>query len=61
MNTEAKITQMHLYRYDEIYVNRVTGLSSHLVLDHSNDMLYICDTGNQRDIRMNINAQGNRE
>lgn len=45
-----------IYRYDEIYVNRVTGLSSHIVLDHSNDMLYICDTGNQRIIRMNINA-----
>tara|TARA_B100001113_G_C20828423_1_gene499928 strand:- start:58 stop:639 length:582 start_codon:yes stop_codon:yes gene_type:complete len=26
-----------------------------MVLDHSNDMLYICDTGNQRIIRMNIN------
>ena len=44
MNTGAKITQMWLiYRYDEIDVNRVTGLSSHMVLDHSNDMLYICD------------------
>ena len=27
-----------------------------MVLDHPNDMLYICDTGNQRIIRMNINA-----
>lgn len=45
-----------IYRYDEIYVNRVAGLSSHMVLDHSNDMLYICDTGNQRIIRMNINS-----
>lgn len=45
-----------IYRYDEINVNRVVGLSSHMVLDHSNDMLYICDTGNQRIIRMNINA-----
>ena len=27
-----------------------------MVLDYSNDMLYICDTGNQRIIRMNINA-----
>lgn len=45
-----------IYRYDEISVNRVTGLSSHMVLDHSNDMLYISDTGNQRIIRMNINA-----
>ena len=34
-----------IYRYDEIYVNRVAGLSSHMVLDHSNEMLYICDTG----------------
>ena len=45
-----------IYRYDEINVNRVTGLSSHMVLDHSNGMLYICDTGNQKIIRMNINA-----
>jgi len=45
-----------IYRYDEIYVNRVAGLSSHMVLDYSNDMLYICDTGNQRIIRMNINS-----
>ena len=45
-----------IYRYDEINVNRVVGLSSHMVLDHPNDMLYICDTGNQRIIRMNINA-----
>ena len=36
-----------IYRYDEIYVNRVAGLSSHMVLDHSNDMLYICDTGSK--------------
>ena len=27
-----------------------------MVLDHSNEMLYICDTGNQRIVRMNINA-----
>ena len=45
-----------IYRYDEIYVKRVAGLSSHMVIDHSNDMLYICDTGNQRIIRVNINA-----
>ena len=45
-----------IYRYDEIYVKRVAGLSSHMVIDRSNDMLYICDTGNQRIIRVNINA-----
>ena len=45
-----------IYRYDEINVNRVPGLSSHMVLDHSNGMLYICDTGNQKIIRMDINA-----
>ena len=27
-----------------------------MVLDNSNEMLYICDTGNQRIVRMNINA-----
>ena len=27
-----------------------------MVLDHSNEMLYICDTGNQRIVRMNINS-----
>ena len=45
-----------IYRYDEIYVKRVAGLSSHMVIDDSNDMLYICDTGNQRIIRVNINV-----
>ena len=44
-----------IYRYDEIVVDRVAGLSSHLVLDKENGLLYICDTGNQRILRMNIN------
>ena len=45
-----------IYRYDEIVVDRVAGLSSHLVLDQENGLLYICDTGNQRILRMNINS-----
>ena len=45
-----------VYRYDEINIERVSGLSSHMVLDNETGYLYICDTGNQRIIRMNINA-----
>ena len=45
-----------IYRYDEIVVDRVSGLSSHMILDHGTDLLYICDTGNNRIIRMNINS-----
>ncbi len=45
-----------VYRYDEIYIERVSGLSSHMVLDNENGYLYICDTGNQRIIKMNTNT-----
>ena len=45
-----------VYRYDEIEIERVNGLSSHMVLDNENDHLYICDTGNQRIIKMNTNT-----
>ena len=45
-----------IYRYDEIVVDRVTGLSSHMVMDQASDLLYICDTGNQRILRMNTNS-----
>ena len=45
-----------IYRYDEVIVDRVAGLSSHMVVDSLNDMLYICDTGNQRVIRIHINS-----
>ena len=45
-----------VYRYDEIMVNRVSGLSSHIVLDKDSEHLYICDTGNQKIVRMNTNA-----
>ena len=45
-----------VYRYDEIDIARVNGLSSHMVLDNENDHLYICDTGNQRIIKMNTNT-----
>ena len=45
-----------VYRYDEINIERVNGLSSHMVLDNENGHLYICDTGNQRIIKMNTNT-----
>ena len=45
-----------VYRYDEIEIERVNGLSSHMVLDNENGHLYICDTGNQRIIKMNTNT-----
>jgi len=45
-----------VYRYDEVNIERVSGLSSHMVLDNENGFLYICDTGNQRIIKMNTNA-----
>ena len=45
-----------IYRYDEIVVDRVAGLSSHMVMDQESDLLYICDTGNQRILRMNTNS-----
>ena len=45
-----------VYRYDEIDIERVSGLSSHMVLDNETGYLYICDTGNQRIIKMNTNT-----
>ena len=45
-----------VYRYDEVNIERVSGLSSHMVLDDVNDYLYICDTGNQRIIKLSLNA-----
>jgi len=44
-----------VYRYDEINVSRIEGLSSHMVIDYSSGMLYVCDTGNQRILRINTN------
>ena len=45
-----------VYRYDEVVVERVSGLSSHMVIDQGSELLYVCDTGNNRIIRMNINS-----
>ena len=45
-----------IYRYDEIEVERVSGLSSHMVIDQTSGALYICDTGNQRILKMNTNS-----
>ena len=44
-----------VYRYDEINVSRIEGLSSHMVIDYLSGMLYVCDTGNQRILRINTN------
>ena len=49
-------TDAIVYRYDEIIVNRVSGLSSHMVLDKDNEHLYVCDTGNQKIVRVNTDA-----
>ena len=40
-------------RYDEIQVQRVPELSSHMEIDQESGWLYICDTGNQRVLRLN--------
>ena len=40
-------------RYDEIQVQRVPELSSHMEIDQETGWLYVCDTGNQRVIRLN--------
>jgi DNA-binding beta-propeller fold protein YncE len=45
-----------VYRYDEIVLERVSGLSSHIVMNQTLGELYICDTGNQRILRMNTNS-----
>ena len=45
-----------VYRHDDVQVMREPGLSSHLDLDENTGWLYICDTGNQRLLRMNINS-----
>jgi hypothetical protein len=49
-------TDGKVYRYDEINVDRVSGLSSHMVLDKDSGYLYFCDTGNQKIVRMNTNS-----
>ena len=45
-----------VYRYDEIEVQRVPGLSSHMEIDRETGWLYICDTGNQRVLRLNTSS-----
>ncbi len=45
-----------LYRHDDVQVMREPGLSSHIDIDENTGWLYICDTGNQRLLRMNINS-----
>jgi len=51
-----------VYRYDprenniDIGLEREQGLSSHIDIDPSTGWLYICDTGNQRLLRLNINS-----
>ena len=43
-------------RYDEIQVQRVSGLSSHMEIDQESGWLYVCDTGNQRVLRLNTSS-----
>ena len=43
-----------VYRYDEVNVNRVPGLSSHMDIDEATGLLYFCDTGNQRVLRLSL-------
>ena len=43
-------------RYDEIQVQRVPGLSSHMEIDQESGWLYLCDTGNQRVLRLNTSS-----
>ena len=43
-------------RYDEIQVQRVPGLSSHMEIDQESGWLYVCDTGNQRVLRLNTSS-----
>ena len=45
-----------VYRHDDVQVMREPGLSSHIDIDENTGWLYICDTGNQRLLRMNINS-----
>ena len=45
-----------VYRYDEVNVNRVPGLSSHMDIDEATGLLYFCDTGNQRVLRLNTSS-----
>ncbi|MDI1234644.1 MAG: hypothetical protein PSX81_10205 [bacterium] len=42
-----------IHRYSEIYIKRLPGVPSHLVIDKPSGWLYIADAGNKRIIRMN--------
>ena len=41
-----------VHRYREIKVKRLDGVASHLVLDHTTGWLYIVDSGNARNLKM---------
>ena len=43
-------------RYSEVQVSREGSLPSHMVLDKSSGWLYLCDVGNDRILRMDINT-----
>jgi DNA-binding beta-propeller fold protein YncE len=43
-----------VHRFTEVRVKRDADVPSHLILDASNEWLYIVDGGNQRVLRMNI-------
>jgi len=43
-------------RYPDVAVEKVDAIPSHMVLDKENNMLYICDTGNDRVLRLDITS-----
>lgn len=45
-----------VWRFGELDVDRDVGISSHLVMDDENRMLYIVDSGNQRILRLNADS-----
>jgi len=45
-----------VWRYDEVDIRREEGIPSHMVLDENSGFLYICDTGNQRILKFNVNS-----
>ena len=45
-----------VWRFSEINVSRDEGISSHLVMDDENRILYIVDSGNQRILKFNADS-----
>ncbi len=49
-----------VHRFSSLEISRRPKVSSHMVLDKDTDWLYICDTGNSRVLRMDIES-GSKE